>query len=102
MPNLFAFQSDRRTGGRHFLATAFQANEQAVDVAQSVDAGDGFLTQITAFGEANRLGVAADLLRQVVVGDVAAKERKSSFNASRFYGVRSAGRSAGGLQSSHQ
>src|SRR3954451_2458003 len=70
-------------------------------MANCIDAGDGFLTQIAALRKADRLRVAANLLRKVIVGDIEAKERKARFDSSRFdaCGV-AANRSRGNQRSS--
>ena len=49
-------------------------------MAQRVDAGDRFLTQIAAFAETDGPIVAGNLLWQVSLGDVAAIQRKAGFD----------------------
>jgi hypothetical protein len=41
-----------------------------IHMPQRVDACDGFLAEVATLGEADRLRVAADLLRKVVVVEV--------------------------------
>ncbi len=50
-------------------------------MAESVDAGDGFLSEVAAFFEGDGLIVAVDFLGEVVGGDVLAKPGETRGNA---------------------
>ena len=54
-----------------------------IDVPQRVDAGDRLLAEIAALGEADRQLVAADFLRQIVLVEIDAKERRAGFDPHR-------------------
>ena len=54
------------------------------DRAAAIDAGDDLLAQITAFGERDGFLVSADFLRQILIGDVQADDRKALFDADRL------------------
>ena len=54
--------------------------ELFVDVAEGVEAGDGFLAQVATFIEADRLTGAACFLSDVGICDVNAVERESGFD----------------------
>ena len=74
----------RASRGQRCVGGELKADEKTVDVAHRIDAGDGFLPEITTLYEADGLGVATDLLGEVVGGDVEAKEGEAGFEAGGF------------------
>ena len=55
-----------------------------IDVAEGIDPGDGFLAEVAALCERNRLRGPLDLLRQIGLAEVLAVPGKTSFDAGRF------------------
>ena len=71
-----AIRSDSSVPAREHRADEPHAHESLVDVAQRIDPSHGFLAQVAPLGEADRLAVATDLLRQIVLVEINAKQRR--------------------------
>jgi hypothetical protein len=65
----------------NWLAGEGDAGQAAIDVPQRVQPRHGLLPQVTTLREADRQAVAADLLRQVLVRDVATEFRRARLDA---------------------
>ena len=74
------------------IAIEAQASERAVDMAQRIDPGDGFLAEIATLLKADGARIAGDFLRQVVVGDIDAKQRRARFDPRHLHRFRAARR----------
>src|SRR5262245_28287112 len=60
-------------------------------MAERVDAGHRLLAQVAALGETNGEGIAAELLRQILVRDVRTEERRAGFDTGHLQRLMSAG-----------
>ncbi len=78
----FAFVEKRRTGGwTGRFGGESKPFQDLVDMPQGINTGYRFLAEITALDEADGAFVARDLLRQVLLGDVLAENRRSTGHA---------------------
>jgi hypothetical protein len=66
---------------RDLVACELHAAEIAIHVAEGVDASDGLLAEVAAFGEVDGERIAGKFLRQIRRRDVAAKQRRAVLNA---------------------
>ena len=71
-------------GRRNLGCVEADADQHFVYVSQRVDPGDGLLSEVTTFDEADRPRVAIDFLRQVRGRDVLAKQWKSPLDPRGF------------------